>query len=115
MSTNVITADSAKRSSSDAIEMTLDEYQAACEAAHWRVVCPLCKNVSTPKEFKERGADPQRAAQECIGRLDNPMPKPKKGRKPCDWAAFGFFRIGGVNVTMPDGKIVAAFAPEGIA
>jgi hypothetical protein len=78
--------------------------------------CPLCKNVATPRMFKEAGGDPERAAQECIGRLvgaqgglhvrKKPMPQP------CDWAAFGLF--GSLNeghfVVTEDGKRINVFS-----
>lgn len=80
-----------------------------------RMLCPLCGNVATPRQFKEAGADPGRAAQECIGRvigargtLHSKRPVPQ----PCDWAGFGLFGTlnGGVFVTMEDGTQINAFS-----
>ena len=69
----------------------------------WRFQCPVCKHVQTPADFKAIGADPQEAYQECIGRK---LPKSECARdlsgtpaangqrSPCDYAAFGLFRLG---------------------
>jgi hypothetical protein len=35
----------------------------------WKFQCPICGNVQTGAEFKARGAEPERAYRECIGRL----------------------------------------------
>lgn len=93
-------------------EISLEEFRLQSESAGYRFVCPMCGNVATPQEFKAAGADPERAARECIGRTMDPMPKPKKGKKPCDWAAFGLFgNLGrGLLVKMPNGKTVQTFA-----
>lgn len=58
-----------------------------------KFVCPNCGLESSPNDFKEFGAHPERAAKECIGRHT------KRG---CDWAAYGLFR-GPVFVTLTDG------------
>lgn len=90
--------------------LTLEEYQAEGAANGWRMLCPACGNVATPGDFEKVGANPQRAAQECIGRTMKPMPAFKaKGKTPCDWAAFGLLRIGGVTVKRPDGGESVAF------
>lgn len=75
------------------------------------MVCPMCGNVATPKDFESAGADPQRAAQECIGRTMKPMPEPKEGKTPCNWAAYGLFKTcgKGMLVVMPDGTKVEVF------
>jgi hypothetical protein len=69
-----------------------------------KFVCPSCGHEASPADFKAAGADPQRAPQECIGRVDS-----KLGG--CDWAAFGLFDICTVHVDTGDKKIaVFAFA-----
>jgi hypothetical protein len=104
---------------------TLEEWRAEAtrrgggELLDCRMLCPLCGNVATPRQFKDAGADPERAAQECIGRVvgargglyvrttkRRPMPRP------CDWAAFGLFGTlnGGVFVITPDGKQINVFS-----
>ena len=43
----------------------------------WRFKCPICGNVATPedfRQFKDAGANPNSAVQECIGRY---LPKSK--------------------------------------
>jgi hypothetical protein len=55
------------------------------------------------RQFKDKGANPNDAYAECIGRYTGGMEGPDK----CDWAAFGLFR--GPVIIMNDGKEVAAF------
>lgn len=95
-------------------EVTQEQFNLEAEAAGYRFVCPMCGNVATPWDFKAAGADPEDAAKQCIGRTMTPMPKPQKGQKPCDWAAFGLFGNldKGLLVVMPDGKKVQTFAIE---
>jgi hypothetical protein len=47
--------------------------------------CPSCGDVATLQDFKDAGAAPSRAGQECIGRL----PGATRG---CNWAAYGLIR-----------------------
>lgn len=90
----------------------LADFQSAAEAVGYRFQCPMCGNVASADDFKRAGANSERVAQECIGRTMKPMPKPQKGKTPCDWAAFGLFRaLGkGLIVVMPDGKEIHTFA-----
>jgi hypothetical protein len=67
-----------------------------------RFVCPKCGNAASPADFQRAGADPQRAVQECIGRVDRDLGG-------CDWAAFGLFDICTVHLEV-DGKPVPVFA-----
>lgn len=70
----------------------------------WKFQCPVCKNIQTPSDVKALGTDPQEAYQECIGRK---LPKDRRAtdlasepaaangqKSPCDYAAFGLFRLG---------------------
>lgn len=84
----------------------LADYQQEGRAAGFRFQCPKCGNVATPQDFTVLGADPQRAAQECIGRARLDI-----GRDACDWAAFGLLgTMGrGVLVRFPDGRVVESF------
>ncbi len=82
---------------------------------NWRFKCPICGHVQTPADFKALGVDPQSAYQECIGRhlpdkaRDLAATPAKNGSKsPCDYAAYGLFRLGR-QVISEDGKIVTAF------
>lgn len=85
----------------------LAEYQEAGKAGGFRFQCPQCGNVATPQDFAALGADPQRAAQECIGRAQPGVD--------CDWAAFGLFGTmdRGTLVRLPDGRVIEAFAIAG--
>ena len=89
------------------------------EYSDWRFVCPICKNVAAVgdfKPYKDRGASPSSAVQECIGRY---LPKDeshkafgtsKERGKPCDYALYGLFRLPGVVIKFDDGKESMAFA-----
>ncbi len=96
------------------ITMTLEEWLAegrrlfGDDQLQWRFVCPICGNVQSPNDFRQyqgRGATPASAYQECIGRY---LPKAQCGKaladgprvpeRPCDYAAFGLFRVGPVQV-----------------
>lgn len=80
-----------------------------------RFRCPLCGHAASPRDFEAAGADPDRAARNCIGRVTGangglfvtttPMPQP------CDWTAGGLFtNLGkGLVVKMPDGRLVDVF------
>lgn len=65
--------------------------------------CPNCDDVATIQDFIDAG-DGNRAGQECIGRiLGGLKPRPdgtKKGKRGCDWAAYGLFR-GPWEIVMP--------------
>ena len=57
----------------------------------WAFVCPACGNVAKVKDFaqyKDNGATPDSAPQNCIGRYTGG----RKGPHKCDWAAYGLFR-----------------------
>lgn len=71
------------------------------DALQWRFVCPRCGANSSSGDFEAAGAEPSRAAQECIGRVT-----PDRG---CDWAAFGLLDICTVHVQF-DGRTVPVFA-----
>lgn len=54
--------------------------------------CPRCGDVATLQDFKDAGADPARAGQDCIGRHLGALTKPKPtNTRGCDWAAYGLF------------------------
>jgi hypothetical protein len=84
----------------------------------WRFECPVCGNVQTLQDFKDAGAEPQRAYQECLGRV---LPKPARNfastpggngkTQPCDYAAFGLFQLSKAPKVIPEGggKPVAVF------
>jgi hypothetical protein len=98
-----------------AIKMTVTEWQAEAnrlfgEPTDWKFVCPGCGHVATPRDFKNIGVDPNKAAQECIGRYtagSSWLRGPKK--QPCDYAAFGLFRIGPTFLVGDDGEEIPVF------
>ena len=87
----------------------LMEWREKCKAAGYRFRCPVCGNIATPQDFKAIGADPEKAAQECIGRH---MPDSRdafggKGVGPCNYAAYGLLRLG--EFVTIDGEKVPVF------
>ena len=81
----------------------------------WQFRCPVCGNVQTMEDFKQVGAEPQSAYQECIGRhlqnrASNLAGTPSKDGKtaPCDFAAYGLFQFGW-KVVSEGGKVVPVF------
>ena len=66
----------------------------------WAFQCPRCGDVATLQDFKDAGASPNMAGQECIGRVlggltrraDGTKGGKKRGERGCDWAAYGLFR-----------------------
>ena len=107
--------------------MTYDEWMAEGKRRfgedflNWRFECPICHHVVAVRDYqqyKDKGADPNSATCECIGRY---IPGSRKafengGRKtgPCDYAGYGLFRLSPVHITdMPGaqpGKIMHCFA-----
>ena len=66
---------------------------------NWKVKCPLCGNIQSPEDFrkfKEKGATPETAIKECIGRYQGgDIGKDlSKTKSPCDYAAFGLLKFG---------------------
>lgn len=61
--------------------------------------CPNCDDVASLQEFRDAGADPGRAGQECIGRHLGALSRAagsveayrRGGGRGCDWAAYGLF------------------------
>lgn len=84
----------------------------------WRFVCPICNHVAAIgdfRPFKDQGATPDSATNQCIGRFDGSTRKAfssskERGEGRCDYALFGLFRFPGVIIAMPDGKEQMAFA-----
>lgn len=73
----------------------------------WKFRCPACKreqSIGDFEEFKSKGATPNTAYQECVGRYTGGRSGPDK----CDWAAFGLLR-GPDCVIADDGREVWVF------
>jgi hypothetical protein len=80
----------------------------------WRFRCPICHRVQTIgdfRKFKDLGASPDSAAQECIGRYTGGMDGPDG----CDWAAYGLFRGPDMIQTAAGPIGVFEFDTEGLA
>jgi hypothetical protein len=79
----------------------------------WKFECPICGHVAAVgdyRQYKERGADPNSATSECIGRYQGVHGFQKSGEGPCDYAIYGLFQIPGAIVTTPEGKEFKSFA-----
>jgi len=111
--------------------MTLAEWNAEGERLFgedrlaWRFRCPVCGHVASPQDFRkfrDAGAEPNSATQECIGRY---LPKGKRGvafseesgnpklKQPCDYAGYGLLRLSPVEVEQADGTKTHCFAFDG--
>ncbi len=101
--------------------MTLEEWMAEGkrrfgeDMSKWRFVCPACGHVQSPDDFRphaSEGATPDSARQECIGRY---LPRGEahtifeKG-EPCNYAAYGLFRLAPLVVTGHEGTEHQCFA-----
>lgn len=88
----------------------------------WQFVCPICKGIQTPEDFrqyKDRGATPDSAYFNCIGRYQPDTPKALGDSKPtpetrCDYTLGGLIRLSGVIVTDDEGKEHHCFAFAGV-
>lgn len=80
----------------------------------WKFVCPLCKTITSIKEWRDNKVEAQ-IAFSCIGRSNPTKPKPAFANKggPCDYAGGGLFRMNPVHVTDPEGHVhqLFEFAP----
>ncbi len=100
------------------MEMTKDEWLDKGKElfgedfTRWRFVCPGCGHVQAVEDFrqyKEKGADPNSATCECIGRYEDGKSwmndNPKKNGGPCDYAGYGLLGISPVTVIDGEKKI----------
>jgi len=79
---------------------------------NWRFVCPACKNVATVEDFKrykDKGATPDSATCNCIGRYDGHMDVDMGKGKPCNYAGFGLLNLCPVTIK-DEGKEISSFA-----
>ena len=81
----------------------------------WRFICPECKHVASPQDWRAAGAPQEAVAFSCVGRWLTARRSAfvERGRGPCDYAGGGLIAINPV-VVVRDGKENAAFdfAPE---
>jgi len=79
----------------------------------WKFVCPVCENVASVgdyEQYKDKGATPSSASQECIGRYAGGRSAMSIGlSQPCDYAAFGLIGLCETVVVMPDGTKIPVF------
>jgi hypothetical protein len=88
-----------KLTQEELIAMATERFGA--DPLRWAFVCPNCKDVATPQDFRDAGADPDRIGQECIGRSLGALTGGAK--RGCNWAAYGL--LGGPwSVTVKDEK-----------
>lgn len=71
----------------------------------WKFVCPICKHVAAVDDFKpykDKGATPDSATSECIGRYIpgsmKAFEESKRTKGPCDYAGYGLFRLSPVHI-----------------
>lgn len=85
---------------------------------NWRFVCPLCGHVAAPRDFKkyrDKGATPDSAYKECIGRYGGAGGlNEEEIPVPCDYAAYGLIRLAPVQVRAENGALVECFAFDGV-
>jgi len=67
-----------------------------------RFICSRCGHIASAQDFADIGADPERAAVECIGRHLN-----ADGDPGCDWCAFGLLG------TLNGGRIIDGEKDDG--
>lgn len=106
------------------VKMTYEDWMAkgkelfGDDMLQWKFVCPGCGQVQTAEDFrpyKDKGASPESARIECIGRYTNgkswAFRNHKDRTQPCDYAGYGFFNICPVVVATEGGEIYSfAFA-----
>jgi len=74
----------------------------------WRFVCPACGNVATPMDFypfRDKGAKPNSATCECIGRYDGHISVKMGEGKPCNYAGYGLIDLCPVRVMDRDEEV----------
>lgn len=80
----------------------------------WEFVCPSCGHVQKVEDFrpfKDKGATPNSALIECIGRYDGHMENDiGSGKSPCNYASYGLLNFNRVTVIEEDGTEHRCFA-----
>ena len=79
----------------------------------WKFECSICGNIAAVgdyKPYKDKGADPNSATCECIGRYTGATDFAAHGKGPCNYALYGLFKLPGMVVEFPDGKKTNSFA-----
>jgi hypothetical protein len=99
-------------------EMTKEEWIAEGTALfgdnlyEWRFVCPSCGNIQSIPDFfpyKDRGATPNTAYFNCIGRYDGHGNNDiLSGKKPCNYTNDGLLCLAPIRV-IEDGEKTPVF------
>jgi len=102
------------------VRMTKDEWLDkgkqffGSDMMQWEFVCPSCGHVQKPEDFRpyeDKGATPNSATVECIGRYDGHMDIDMcSGKSPCNYASYGLFNFNPVTVIDEDGSKHRCFA-----
>lgn len=90
----------------DLVRMTEEEWRAlgaklyGADTMKWRFVCPVCKHVATPADWKAAGAPEGSVAFACVGRwIEGSKEAFSKDRAgPCTYTGGGLFRLNPVKV-----------------
>ena len=99
--------------------MAEGERRFGADIGGWRFVCPACKHVQSVNDFKphkDKGATPEDARFNCIGRYSGANPNAGlagtgKEQGPCNYTSGGLFDLRPVVVKTKDGPIKSfAFA-----
>ena len=84
----------------------------------WRFVCPGCGHVQSIADFrpfKDRGATPESARCECIGRYTGGRSWAYGGGPgPCDYAGYGLFPISPVTVIDGEREVRSFHFDDGV-
>ena len=84
----------------------------------WKFICPNCGNIQSPEDFKkykDKGAKPDTAYFNCIGRfMDKCEGTMLNNKSPCNYTLGGLINFVKTIVISEDGKEthVFEFAPE---
>ena len=78
--------------------MTTDEWRQEAtrrfgpDKLDWKFKCPACGHIQTPRDFKDGGKEPERAATCCASRFG------LGGSKTCKWTTGGFLKFNATYV-----------------
>jgi len=100
-------------------KMTLEEWLAegrrrfGPDSMNWKFVCPMCGHIQSVTDFKQyqdRGATPDSARHECIGRYMDECKDAfsEDGKGPCNYAGYGLFKFSPI-IVVADGNECLCF------
>jgi len=81
------------------------------EKMQWKFICPVCKHVATPQDWKDAGAKEVNVAFACVGRWLEGTKRTifNKGKGPCNYSGGGLFQLNPIEV---DDQRIFAFYEE---